>query len=100
MTLNDKTFLQIFHRINLSFYINSIWFLTVTQLVTVTIVYQSVEADTITIDVTFLPYSPVKDTVVTNDRWGGVMCQHGDFWTCHDGFNPGLWYYRTVYHVI
>ncbi|KAK2170679.1 hypothetical protein LSH36_1g12005 [Paralvinella palmiformis] len=33
--------------------------------------------------------SPVKDTVVTNDRWGDVMCKHGDFWTCHDRYNPG-----------
>ena len=32
----------------------------------------------------------MKDTVVTNDRWGGdVMCKHGDFWTCTDRFNPG-----------
>ncbi|KAK3103969.1 hypothetical protein FSP39_023336 [Pinctada imbricata] len=34
--------------------------------------------------------SPVKDTVVTNDRWGvGVMCKHGGFLTCSDRFNPG-----------
>lgn len=34
--------------------------------------------------------SPVKDTVVTNDRWGqGVMCNHGGFMTCSDRFNPG-----------
>jgi len=35
--------------------------------------------------------SPVKETVVTNDRWGqGVLCQHGDFFTCSDRFNPGV----------
>jgi len=35
--------------------------------------------------------SPVKDTVVTNDRWGKeTKCKHGDFYTCHDGFNPGV----------
>ena len=35
--------------------------------------------------------SPVKDLVVTNDRWGkGVMCKHGDFYTCADRFNPGV----------
>ncbi|MCL4141786.1 UNVERIFIED_CONTAM: hypothetical protein GTU68_041746 [Idotea baltica] len=35
--------------------------------------------------------SPVKDTVVTNDRWGtGVMCKHGDFYTCNDRYNPGV----------
>ena len=29
--------------------------------------------------------SPVKDTVVVNDRWGqGDLCTHGDFFTCHD----------------
>ncbi|XP_065176508.1 alpha-L-fucosidase-like [Sycon ciliatum] len=34
--------------------------------------------------------SPVKDTVVVNDRWGiGSMCQHGDFFTCADRYNPG-----------
>lgn len=34
--------------------------------------------------------SPVKDTVVVNDRWGiGSTCQHGDYYTCHDRYNPG-----------
>ncbi|CAF1442663.1 unnamed protein product [Rotaria sordida] len=34
--------------------------------------------------------SPVKDTVVVNDRWGtGIPCHHGDFYTCTDRFNPG-----------
>ena len=34
--------------------------------------------------------SPVKDTVVVNDRWGvGAMCKHGDFFTCADRYNPG-----------
>ncbi|UJR23860.1 hypothetical protein I4U23_026835 [Adineta vaga] len=34
--------------------------------------------------------SPVKDVVVVNDRWGfGVPCQHGDFYTCSDRYNPG-----------
>lgn len=33
--------------------------------------------------------SPVKDTVVVNDRWGiNVTCRHGDFYTCTDRFNP------------
>ncbi|XP_055630195.1 putative alpha-L-fucosidase isoform X2 [Toxorhynchites rutilus septentrionalis] len=35
--------------------------------------------------------SPVKDTVVTNDRWGmGTLCLHGDFYTCSDRYNPGV----------
>jgi len=35
--------------------------------------------------------SPVKHTVVTNDRWGkGVRCEHGDFVTCTDRYNPGV----------
>lgn len=35
--------------------------------------------------------SPVSKTVVTNDRWGiGTMCQHGDFYTCADRYNPGV----------
>lgn len=34
--------------------------------------------------------SPVKDTVVVNDRWGtGDLCKHGDFYTCTDNYNPG-----------
>jgi alpha-L-fucosidase len=34
--------------------------------------------------------SPVKDTVVTNDRWGiGDSCKHGGFYTCADRYNPG-----------
>ena len=33
--------------------------------------------------------SPVKDTIVVNDRWGqGDSCKHGDFYTCHDKYNP------------
>ncbi|CAL7935329.1 unnamed protein product [Xylocopa violacea] len=35
--------------------------------------------------------SPVKDTVVVNDRWGrGIPCHHGDFYTCTDRYNPGV----------
>ncbi|XP_067938845.1 alpha-L-fucosidase-like [Watersipora subatra] len=34
--------------------------------------------------------SPVKDTVVTNDRWcTGCACQHGGYYTCTDRYNPG-----------
>ncbi|XP_034051312.1 plasma alpha-L-fucosidase [Thalassophryne amazonica] len=34
--------------------------------------------------------SPVRDTVVTNDRWGfGCMCTHGGFYTCSDRYQPG-----------
>ncbi|VDI33822.1 alpha-L-fucosidase [Mytilus galloprovincialis] len=33
--------------------------------------------------------SPVRDTVVTNDRWGrGDMCHHGGYLTCSDRYNP------------
>ncbi|KAK7112789.1 hypothetical protein V1264_012181 [Littorina saxatilis] len=33
--------------------------------------------------------SPVKDTVVVNDRWGtDTMCKHGGYLTCHDHYNP------------
>ncbi|XP_063430692.1 alpha-L-fucosidase-like [Mytilus trossulus] len=35
--------------------------------------------------------SPVKDTVVTNDRWcQECFCKHGGFKTCSDRFNPGV----------
>ncbi|XP_075859027.1 plasma alpha-L-fucosidase isoform X2 [Microcebus murinus] len=34
--------------------------------------------------------SPVRDTVVTNDRWGkGSICTHGGYYTCADRYNPG-----------
>ena len=34
--------------------------------------------------------SPVKDTVVVNDRWGsGDPCKNGGYFTCHDRYNPG-----------
>ena len=34
--------------------------------------------------------SPVKDSVVFNDRWGkGNTCHHGSFYTCQDRYNPG-----------
>lgn len=35
-------------------------------------------------------YSPVKETVVVNDRWGrDIPCHHGDFYTCTDRYDPG-----------
>lgn len=38
--------------------------------------------------------SPVKDYVVTNDRWGsGIPCHHGDFYTCTDRYNPGIFFF-------
>jgi alpha-L-fucosidase len=37
----------------------------------------------------FYSESTVKDTVVTNDRWGQPAgCKRGDFLTCHDRYNP------------
>uniref|UniRef100_A0A8C3V9B3 Alpha-L-fucosidase n=1 Tax=Catharus ustulatus TaxID=91951 RepID=A0A8C3V9B3_CATUS len=34
--------------------------------------------------------SPVKDTVVVNDRWGrGCSCHHGGFYNCADKYRPG-----------
>ena len=36
-------------------------------------------------------HSPVKDTVVVNDRWGhGDQCINGGYFTCHDRYNPGV----------
>lgn len=35
--------------------------------------------------------SPVRDTVVVNDRWGNeTRCKHGGFWDCTDAYNPGI----------
>ena len=34
--------------------------------------------------------SPVRKSVVTNDRWGmETLCKHGSFYTCTDRCNPG-----------
>ena len=34
--------------------------------------------------------SPVRETVVTNDRWGkNCNCHHGGYLTCKDRYNPG-----------
>ncbi|GAB6019028.1 hypothetical protein CHUAL_000657 [Chamberlinius hualienensis] len=34
--------------------------------------------------------SPVKESVVVNDRWGLLTaCHHGGFYTCNDRYNPG-----------
>ena len=47
--------------------------------------------------------SPVKDTVVVNDRWGvGDRCHHGGVYTCGDRYNPGeniLDYWPSPVHV-
>lgn len=35
--------------------------------------------------------SPVKNTVVTNDRWGrDAQCKHGDFLNCQDRYLPDV----------
>lgn len=35
--------------------------------------------------------SPVRDTVVTNDRWcNGCSCKHGGYFTCYDRYDPGV----------
>ena len=35
-------------------------------------------------------FSPVKNTVVVNDRWGmDDRCKHGGIFTCDDRYNPG-----------
>lgn len=37
-------------------------------------------------------YSPVKDYILTNDRWGSdCFCKHGGVWTCSDRFHPGTY---------
>lgn len=34
--------------------------------------------------------SPVKQSVVVNDRWGsGTACKHGGYYTCQDHYDPG-----------
>lgn len=35
-------------------------------------------------------FSPVRETVVTNDRWGlNSICHHGGYYTCTDRYQPG-----------
>lgn len=35
-------------------------------------------------------YSPVKDIVAVNDRWGnGTSCRHGGYYDCMDRYSPG-----------
>jgi len=42
-------------------------------------------------EVSIHDHSPVKDTVVVNDRWGsGDRCKNGGYFTCHDHYNPGV----------
>ena len=37
------------------------------------------------------PHSPVKDTVIVNDRWGSnTRCLHGGYYNCDDKYNPGI----------
>ena len=34
-------------------------------------------------------FSPVRDNILVNDRWGfGTMCKHGDVKNCQDGYDP------------
>ncbi|KAB7504784.1 hypothetical protein Anas_09662 [Armadillidium nasatum] len=46
--------------------------------------------------------SPVKDTVVVNDRWGNnnIPCEHGSFYSCTDRFNPGKHFHMMIYLVV
>jgi len=42
-------------------------------------------------------YSPVKDTVAVNDRWGSnIRCKHGGFLNCNDKYNPGKQRYLLI----
>lgn len=42
-------------------------------------------------------FSPVKDEIVVNDRWGkGTRCHHGDFYNCADAFNPSKHKLNTI----
>ena len=46
----------------------------------------------LSIDICLFIFSPVKDKILTNDRWGGdTFCKHGGFWTCSDRFHPGVY---------
>ena len=41
--------------------------------------------------------SPVKDTVVVNDRWGiNDQCKNGGYFTCHDRYHPSKHVYTHM----
>lgn len=41
--------------------------------------------------------SPVKDSVVVNDRWGtGSACHHGGYFTCAGRYQPGALSYMNT----
>lgn len=42
-------------------------------------------------------FSPVRDTVVVNDRWGdGISGKHGGFLTYSDHFDPGFFFSKLL----
>ncbi len=44
--------------------------------------------------------SPVKDSVVVNDRWGpGTLGKHGGYLTYADEFDPGNWQSIFTYQI-
>ena len=46
-------------------------------------------------------FSPVKDSVVINDRWGNnVGCHHGGFYTCGDRYNPGIAFFKFLINTL
>lgn len=45
--------------------------------------------------------SPVKHTVVVNDRWGeGDVGKHGDYYTFSDRYNPGIQYSHSMHYFV
>lgn len=45
--------------------------------------------------------SPIRYTVVVNDRWGtNIPCHHGDFYTCTDRYNPGIFYRAFTFDFV
>ena len=46
-------------------------------------------------------FSPVKDKIVTNDRWGeGIACHHGGYYTCTDRYDPGKFCDILVFYLV
>ena len=45
--------------------------------------------------------SPVKDTILVNDRWGkDCNCAHGDVKTCEDRYNPGKPFLHCGFYIL
>ena len=72
-------------------YISCLLYVCMTMCISICLCYRTnVTPLSLQVYMLFFNCSPVKDTVVVNDRWGsGDSCKNGGYFTCHDRYNPG-----------